>query len=188
MRTRVATMSSWIAVSCAVGALAAVVLFAFYTRVQHAARSEALERAQAETVTEESSMVFQALARDTKDLRKQLDDMTRVDVLDAAGLIESVGDAAGVAIKINAASLEPVDGEESEDAELRAVSFLVEAEGSFAALMRTAELFETLPLPSSVQNLELERALSLNESAGKTVALWRLTARISVFTSSEIPS
>jgi len=71
---------------------------------------------------------------------------------------------------------------------LRAVSFLVEAEGSFAALMRTAELFETLPLPSSVQNLELERALSLNESAGKTVALWRLTARISVFTSSEIPS
>ncbi|MDP2665417.1 MAG: hypothetical protein Q8P23_02065, partial [bacterium] len=122
---------------------------------------------------ESTALRLRTLARDTKDLRDELQRILAVDVLSAVDTIEGVGAITGADIRIGAAVPE-VETSEGDSADVEVVGFLVEGEGSLNELLRTISLFETLPLASVVQSVEIERV-----GSGQT---WRIVARIQVLT------
>lgn len=127
-----------------------------------------------------------ALIQDTADARTELAALSNTDVLAAAKLIESVGVPAGVTVRVSDAAAEhPATVAGAGDHPLHAIGFTVESDGSFAALMRVVALLHTLPLPTSVEQLDLARAP--DDGNGKTVR-WHLSARIRLLTSADISS
>lgn len=122
---------------------------------------------------ESSAVQVRALARDTKDLRKELQRLASRDVLAAADTIESAGALSGTQIKIDAV-LPGANGSDVAGADENIVTFAVSSEGSLNMLMRTAALLETLPLLARLQRAEFQRA---ETAAGQQ---WRFTANIQV--------
>lgn len=133
-----------------------------------------------------------SLARDTQNQRVQLDNLTRSDVIGVANMIDGIGKIAGVQLKIEGATPEPAvkkkgSNKTAEAPALSAVSFVVEADGTFASVMHAAALLESLPVLSSVQNLEFARSLISSDSKSAKSS-WHLTARIRVLIASDISS
>ncbi len=187
MKMRKITFVAWGAVAIALAAWVAVAMFAWTIFTQESERSSRATDAEAVTARETASLRLRALARDTKSAREQLDALTKTDVLRIADMIEEVGKSAGVNVKINGAEPETVQPPTKAQS-LYAINFLVETEGAFPALMYAAALFENLPVFSSVQSLEFERAQNSDSSAKNKKALWRLNARIKVMTTADISS
>lgn len=134
-----------------------------------------------------ASIKTHALARDTKDFRDQLDGITHSDVIGIADTLESVGRIAGVTLNIGSAAQE-LEKKKSTDstAALHAVSFVVEAAGTFSSVMHAAALLENLPLVSSVQDMEFENVAALSGSGSAKSTAWHVTARIRVVTTADI--
>lgn len=102
--------------------------------------------------------------------RAAIESLVNVTILDAVETIEKAAKEAGASdVKIGEAS----QGTAAQ--KLSSVSFTVTASGSFIAVMRTIALFETLPLPSTVEQFEL----------AKSGTTWRLTARLRVTLAAE---
>ena len=176
---------AWMAATLAILAWIGAVFFLFSIRAQHSSGVSNLSDAQSAAAEDNASLRIQALARSTKNERTALDNLTNNDFLSIANIIEAVGKDSGV--EINIVSVLPATGaqKQAKKSALNDVDFLVETEGTFAALIETASLFENLPLISSVQNLELERFL-VSGSGKKEETRWRLSARIRVLTAHSI--
>ncbi|GEM_PF-1076062 len=186
MKTRGITLGAWIAIAAAAAAWAAVAAFAWTIQAEMSTRSSQAADARNTATLEDATIRLHALARDTKDLRDQLDSLAQTDVLTVVNTIESVGQVTGVAVKIG--DVVPTAAAPATDPNaptLYEATFVVETDGSFQALMRTAALFEHLPLLSSVDNLELERVSS--DPQGKS-GTWHGTARIRVLSTSPFSS
>jgi len=147
---------------------------------------EATVRAEATTSTEQRSSRaafterLQALAADTKVERERLEAIGHNDVIAIVTRIESVGPAANVTLRVSDALPEGAGMELPDGSHLVPIVFLVSAEGGFAALEKALGMLENIPLPASVIQVELEKG---GEGAA---ALWRLSARIRVLTTSAI--
>jgi hypothetical protein len=122
-----------------------------------------------------------SLARETADERARVDDIVSLDIVSIVKKIEAAGKTLRLTVSVNDAQASGAAQELASGDSLHAVTFLVESQGSYAALMQLEELFENLPLASSVDGLELQ---SLEGAAMP----WHLTARIRVFTTSAISS
>ncbi len=139
--------------------------------------------AQMATIANAHAVRTHALALDTVEEGKQLKELLDVDVVSAAYMIEGVGKEAGVTVKLGDAVPEGVAP--SDALAPKTVGFVVTADGKFAALVRAAQLFETLPIPSSVTRVDIERA---PRSSGDTSSLWHMNVYIRVLTTSDISS
>lgn len=182
MNMRATTLSS-ITLAGAIVLLSAAAAFALSIRGQWGERLLQANEREEQAQSESSAARASALARDTKDIRESLDALANVDVLSAADSIESVGRAVGVTLKIDAA-LAGNGSNKSAASGLRAVNFVVEAEGPFPALMHAARLLESLPLLSSVKTLEFEQVQDSGSGAARSKAnLWRMNAVLEVLTS-----
>jgi hypothetical protein len=149
-------------------ALALWGVFGFLVYDLYSERSElvlAQASAREESLRGESATRLRATIQDTAAERAALERMVSIPVLAAVETIESAGKKAG-ATEVSIGSASPAGGAMPEGT--MAVSVVVNARGSFAALMRTLRVFETLPIPSTIEQFELEY---VNNA-------WRLSARL----------
>lgn len=189
MKTRGTALIAWGAVGIAIIAWSMYGMFLSSIWSEHDARTLRMTDAQEAAARESTSIRLHALARDTKGLRDQLEGLAHVDVLDVANTIQNAGKLAGVKIKIgNVLSSSATQDDAQNPPALNEIDFLVEAEGSFAALTRATALFETLPIPSFLKSVELERELSSNSESKEQDGMWRMMAHILVLSSSNISS
>jgi len=131
----------------------------------------------AQTTVEEESLRGQSTARllaavhDTEAERAALESLLNISILKAVEIIESTGKQAGAEVSIGEAT--PLSGASAPEA-LTTVSIVANASGSFSSLVRALGLFETLPVPSTLESFEME----------KIDTSWRATVRIKVLLSS----
>jgi hypothetical protein len=112
----------------------------------------------------EAAVRLRTTIRESEAERAALEDVFGVSILEAAETIEATGKQAG-ASSVSIGSATPLPNSAKG---LTNVSFVVNAHGSFAAMMRAVSLFETLPVPSIVEQFEITK----RENA------WDLTARL----------
>jgi len=186
MRRNIA-LFAWATVAAAAALWIAVFMYAAWISAQRDAGASQAADAQSISEREMANIRLHALARDTENLRTQLEGISRVDVIGIADTIDSIGKIAGVTLKIGAATPESnAQRRDTESTPLHAVGFVVEADGTFPSLMHTTALLETLPSLSSVQSLEFEHVPVSGGSASAKAALWHLTAHIRVLTAVNI--
>lgn len=186
MKIRLITLIVWGSVLAALGAWMAVVMFLMVMWTQKDARLTQITDAEETAARESASIRLHALARDTQNLREQLDGLAQVDALEVANMIEGVGKLAGVKVKIgNVLAESAKQGSTLTTPTLREINFFVETEGSFAALMHATALFETLPVPSVIKSTEFKRALSSASKSQSQVGAWNATTHILVLSASD---
>ncbi len=151
-----------------------------------------IENLSAETLLEEEAGEIEAalrlhtLARDTKDVRVELESLANKDAISIVEAIEAIGDDANVSIEIGQVLSEPPALAASPAVPaLRNVGVAVEVLGSFRAVMHAAALMYSLPIPSVVEGMQLEKLPVEERTAGKE---WRLIMQVQVFTTANISS
>ena len=138
-----------------------------------AMRENAVTAAAQSSATAQDDAQLHSLAQNTQAGRDQLDSFLNVNVIDIAGIIQGAGKTASTTVTITGAFRVSLPAPAPSD--LHALEFVVQAQGSFSHNFETAELFETLPLSASVEELDFERLGSGNSSDA-----WQLTAHIKV--------
>jgi hypothetical protein len=187
MSTRNTGILAWAAVTAAVAAWIGVFMYDSWISAQLEARSSQTTDVQSVSEKEVAAVRLHVLARDTANQRTQLDSLTNTDIISVADIIEGIGKIAVVQLKIGAATPETTvqkKGAANTPAS-SIVGFVVEASGAFASVMHAAALLESLPVPSSVQNLEFENIMSSSD-AKSSKSTWHLTARVRVLIASGI--
>lgn len=128
-----------------------------------------------------------ALALDTMDARAALLESAHADIISSAKLIESVGPLARATVKVSGAAAESgVVQSVGAGRQIHAVGFSVEVTGSFANVLKAAQMLETLPLPATIEQFDLSRVPP--DASGTAPAQWRLNERIRLFTGSDLSS
>lgn len=117
-----------------------------------------------ESLRGESATRLRVAVRDTESERTALTNAISISLLDVAETIEAAGYDAG-ATKVSIGEATPIA---KPPKNLSIYTFVVNAEGSFVALMRALYLLESLPIPSSIEQYEI----------AKTDKTWRLSARL----------
>lgn len=144
------------------------------------ARAEALSQMGVQSAGQANAVALHALVADTASSRGQLDAAVDTDIVGIAGQINAAGTAAGVKTTIGSASVVA----SSASAGVNELEFVVQGTGSFQQVWRAAELFQTLPLPSTMSDVDLEAL----PNSGKGPAVWQITAHIDVLTSAQASS
>lgn len=142
---------------------------AFVSRIgsDRAEYANALSTAESDSLRGDSAARVRSLIDSSTEERAALERIVALSVLQAVEVVEQAVRAAGARdVVIEDASTQ------SADAGLSAVSIVVNANGSFATIAKAAALLETLPIPASLEGLEME---SVDD--GKS---WRLTARLRI--------
>jgi hypothetical protein len=141
-------------------------------------RARSIANAQTQSVQQQKAFELSALATQTAAQRSALDQEVSADVVGIAAIIQSAGEAAGTQTVIGAASEGPADKQSGASI----LSVAVQSTGTFAQVWRAAQLFEALPLPSDVQELDFEQIPSAKGGS------WQLTAHINALTTSQTSS
>jgi hypothetical protein len=176
----------WFALCLALLAWVGVWFFAQAIAQDESDRAAAVAAAQESSAQTDSSVRMHALTQDTAQERAQLDALLNVDVVSAANMIEAAGTAAGAAVTLGDAVPENAPTSAPGGSAIQAVGFIVDAQGTFPALMRAAELFETLPIPSTLTQLDIQQVP--NPAGAGASNQWHMSAYIRVLTTSNISS
>lgn len=184
MKARTMTYVSWLSVLGALCAWTLVAYFGWTITEEQSAHSTQIANAQESTLRQAASARTHALVADTAEQHQALESFLQADVISVAGLIRAAGSGAGVDVEVSNALPEAASPAQSSGAApVSAIGYVVQAQGSFAALMRALELFETLPVPASVQRFDIERASG--PSAG---AQWHMSLYLRVLTTAPVSS
>ena len=176
---------SWLALLGAIAAFCGVAFFAWIIageRSRYAERTGSSDEALAQQTAQAR---LHALVSDSAQDRARLETLVGTDLLSAVNVIESVGKNSGVKLRVSGASPEG-NATKTGQLQLYAVGFVVGADGSFSALMQTAKLLESLPLPVSIGDLDISRAPIGTDASAK--ATWHMNARIRLLTTTNISS
>lgn len=160
----------------------------------HSYIDESVAQYRAELSTRESVAAREAaqarirsFADETKSKRAALAGQVTIDPIAATKIIESVGPAARVSLRVSDASAETVPLPSGAAARpLKVVGFLVEATGSFSAIMKAARMLESLPLPTAIRQLDIAQVPADQDTKGPRQ--WRLHMRIRLLTDSDLTS
>jgi len=162
-------------------------MFAWNIWSEKASISSSTSDSETATERQSASLRLRSLVRETKSARDRLNSLTGSEVLGIANIIEGVGKSTGMAVTIIGATQSPPSQKSKVPAPiLHPIVFIVEAEGSFASIMHTAQLLENLPIPSSLQSLELNYTQNYSDSVKTKKQAWRLSARIQVMTTANV--
>ena len=160
----------------------------FITTVQSALGDRSAHVQQLQQQSDQSSQVsyLHSLVTDTAPKRAKLDALANVDPASLADTINSAGKAAGINIQISSASQGTVlsaDGKTTS----QALTFLATTQGSYAAVMYALQLLETLPLPSTIQTIQMMRSPSV-PGAPAADPTWQMNAQIRILTAPSVSS
>jgi hypothetical protein len=162
-------MRALLAISILTLAIGAWGGFWFLTYTLYGDRTEyatALAESQENSTRGEAAVRLRTLIRESEAERAMLEDVFNITILEAVETIEATGRSAG-ARSVTIGSATPLPASPTQKG-LTNVSIVVNAEGSFGALMRAVSLFEVMPVPSVVEHFEIT----------KRDASWDLTARL----------
>ena len=176
------TLISLAALLVAIAAWCSVGFLYFDASSRLTASAQSLSSADAQNAQQAGAVQVEALASQTAAQRSSLQSLLAPDVVGIAGQIQSAGQAAGAQTTIGSASIVQASGLPSGVTE---IEFVVQSEGSFAQVLRAAQLFETLPLASDVVQLDFEQAPAGTPAQG---GQWQLTTELDVLTSAQISS
>lgn len=118
---------------------------------------------------DESEARLKATVRDTAAEREALNKLFSANLLSVVEAIEKTGLQAG-AQSVRLGEATPQSAPLGSLSDIQTVSMVVTLEGSFASLVRAMSLYETLAIPATLEQFEME----------KTATVWRATARLRV--------
>ena len=177
------TLISWSLLLLGITAWVGVVLFYGVIEGKKTERTDRLLKIEQSAKLQISAARIKALANETTETRTALDEVTSVDILSAVKTIEGAGKSIGLSVHIVSAS---PSGAFSKTNTLHTVSFALESQGSYSSIVRLMKLFESLPLLSMIENVELRSESDPSKPDPK--ALWHLDLRLKLFTSSNVTS
>ncbi len=132
---------------------------------------EAAANAQQAELRGQSASRLRASVQDSEVERASLEGLLDLTILRAVEILETTGRQAGAKeVAIGEATPMPLGG----NVALTSVAIVVNMQGSFASLARAISLYETLTVPSTLEQFEMEK---VDDS-------WRATARVRVYLSS----
>lgn len=168
MRTTLLAIASLLLAIILWGAFGYLVFMLPRERAEYA---EALAVSAQEAVRAESSSRVKAIIQDTEVERAALLSLLQVPLIDAIKIVEDAARAAGASqVSIGEATPLSVKNPSPAPPPTTHVAVVVQAQGTFPALLRAVSLFETLTIPSTLDGFDLE----------KTEKGWRLTARLTL--------
>ena len=135
---------------------------------ERAEYADALARSEEDSLRGDSAARLRTTVESTTQERAALESILDISILRAVEVIEQAGRAAG-ADDVAIGEATPIS---SATADLAGVSIVVNAKGSFTEVMRAITLFETLPIPATLDQFELEKM--------SQATTWRLTTRLRV--------
>lgn len=165
-------------ITLAVGAWSTVVLVDRYVDGRASDYLESLTTVEQEDERSSLALRMKSLAEGTALERKEFEALTNADIVVLVSAIEGIGASSGARVSIPSASPEG-SVEIPNSSPLGAYSFVVEARGSFSAVMHALMLLEQLPYISSIQTTEFE------EPSDEENGTWRMNARIRVLTTAD---
>ena len=139
-------------------ACAAVVYFQWMINDAETAYGASVQNAQQSFTAQNSAVAMHAEAQDTASARQKLDALLSPDVASVAATLRGIGKTTGAQVVLGGALPESTPTNASGQSSLSAVSYSLEADGTFASLMRTLQLIETLPLPSRVERFDIQQS------------------------------
>lgn len=172
---------SWLALLAAITLWAGVGYFAWMITAaaeEHSSKIASMEQEELESAT---ALRLHALARDTKDERAKLEQISGADILEILDTIEALARDTGVPIQTGAPSISS-----NEASPVRVASFIVEAQGTFTQVAQAVALLESLPVPSALDELQLER--TPDREGSKPARNWRVVTQVRIFTTADIPA
>jgi hypothetical protein len=184
------TYTIWAILLATLLAWGGVVFFAWDIADATTSRAADIENEQQTSNQQSVTAYMHATAQSTASGREDLDTLLAVDVVSAATMLQNVGKTTGVGVKLSSATPDtaPISATAGTSApqtpQIQAVEFSLQADGSFAALMRTEQLLETLPLASSVQRFDMQHVQT--SDAGN--ATWVMNVDIRFLTTAQISS
>lgn len=179
--SRSRSIFAWIALMLTVFAWGGVAYAFWYVGdMQDVYFAEKTARVDAES-REASATRIQSLIAQTESERARLDVRVGKGLVESVEMIEAVGSASGVTMRVDDVS-EINPPAEGDRAALRTMRILGSARGSFDKLMHTALLLESLPAPVLIEEIAWEH------SPGENANEWTLTVRMQLMTSSDIES
>ncbi|MBI4133277.1 hypothetical protein HY478_01555 [Candidatus Uhrbacteria bacterium] len=147
----------------------------------HSEREAKRLEAEQAAVLQSAALRLHALARETKSEREKLEGVAHSDILEILNTVEAIARDSKIPIHIGEAVSEV--GSDS-SSPLRSASFVIGASGSFSDLLHVVSLLESLPIPSSIADVHLERLTELSKGAPQ----WRVVTRVRFFTTADISS
>lgn len=179
MHTHLSTYLGWLSLCLALLAWAGVGYFGWMIAGEEATRASRLSEGQQASLKEAAAARAHALIADTGPEQSALEAFFGVDVISAARLIRETGASVGVATDVGSAQPEQMSSLQG-GTNLSAIGFLVRGEGSFSSVMRALELFETLPMPATLERFDLQRVQDSSR--------WQLNLYLRVVTTTPLAS
>ena len=186
MRSLSTTYFPWITFLAAIALWVGVGYFAWMIYAQTFLREEKIADLDQESIRPSAALRLHALVRDTKEESAELESIARVDIIDMVESVERVGRDVGIPIEIGQAISDPNSDSGSA---VHSIGFVVEGEGSFAKVLHAAALFESLPQPSFVDEVQFEMTpASATGSKKSTANVWHFVVRIRFISTAELSS
>ena len=180
MTSRFLPLFAWLLVVVAFFAWSLVFVGAWRINAELAEARQELDSAAANDAKSAASLRLRSLLRETEHDRAKIDAALAPDVLSVVKEIESIGDAAKVAIELGGAQTLDSDPK-TKRANAKAVIVTVRAEGSFKNVIHAVSLFETLPRAAVVESYDIEHGGEEKRQA------WRASVRIRITTTAALP-
>ncbi|MBI2610601.1 hypothetical protein HYW60_01540 [Candidatus Kaiserbacteria bacterium] len=174
---------SWLAFALALLLWAAVGYFAWTISAAAEEHRATIARMQEESAEHSSALRLHAIARETKEARAELEELSDADLLEILDTIEALARDTGIPIQIGQAPTIAA----SESSPLRTASFTIDSQGSFTQVAHVVAFLESLPLPSALDELQFER-LGSPESGKSARSLWRVVTKVRFLTTADIPA
>jgi hypothetical protein len=170
---------SWIMLVIALASWAGVGYAAHVIKATAIKRANDTKLAQTKANQAVLNQKVEALAESTKEKRDQLSAIAGADVVSIIDVIDAAGKTAGIEARVSDASVAGQQQLGKTGDTLRGVAFNVQGTGTFVQVMHAAELYEKLPILSSIDSIDIEK---VQGSDPKTANLWHISARIRVQT------
>lgn len=171
---------SWLLLAIAITSWGLVVYAGMYVPEMALVRAESITSSEQQMSRAAHNERMKALATETATERKKLEDLAASDITSIVTILERVGPAAQVSMQISDAAVEGAGIHIVDGVRLHTVAFIVSAEGSFANVVKAAKLFEQLPLPASLVQVEIAKGGDITKNT------WRMTGRIRVYTTAAV--
>ena len=171
-------LMSWVLLILALAAWGAVGYGANMIRETAIKRANDSQMAMTKANQAAMNQKVEALAEVTAEKRAQLATLAGADVVSVIDTIDAAGKSAGIEAKVSDASVAGTQQLGKNGDTMRAVMFSVQGDGTIAQVMHALQLYERMPLLSSVDQVEIVK----NTSPDAKAPAWHISARIKVLT------
>jgi hypothetical protein len=160
--------------------------FVWFTMQEITDHATKIAQVNSMTAEQADTAHMHAIAVSTAPDRAKLAATFQSDLISVVNLIESTGASAHTKTVVTGAAAEgdptPIDPQHP----VHATAFTVQSDGTFTSVMRAALYFQTLPLPSSIEQMDIARSAQTSQT--DTSGQWHMNLRLRILTTSNLSS